>query len=317
MSVAEIADVFDAVPPGTSLRQGTNSFLPTQVPDLIGVKDRKYLDHTGLERQRDIGDLMRYAALNQDADALRATAASYRPMSAIHARPAPDTRMRYSDEQLYALTLYSIRSSHRQTRTHLMRWPSEDSRSSSEKAAPGVTRRRSTRTTSSRRLKDSSSPAGAPRRFTTSCVSRWTDPTWRCGRGGARVITRCRRSKDSGTGACFRTTARGDARGLVRSGPIARRLRADRLQGIWHRETGGPGARVRATSFGGGQTSAHRIPEDAVIAALTCGLAAANLAQMVDAPVLHSRGRSSGQAADPARGDEAVQRAGVRRHQHP
>ena len=70
MSVAEIADVLDAVPPGTSLRQGTNSFLPMQVPDLIGVKDRRYLDHTGLERHRDIGDFMRYAAMNQGADLL-------------------------------------------------------------------------------------------------------------------------------------------------------------------------------------------------------------------------------------------------------
>lgn len=70
MSVEEIADVFDAAPPGTTIRQRSNSFLPIQVPDLIGVKDRRYLDRTGLERHRDTGDLMRYAAMNQGADSV-------------------------------------------------------------------------------------------------------------------------------------------------------------------------------------------------------------------------------------------------------
>ena len=107
MSVAEIADVFDAVPPGTSLRQGTNSFLPMQVPDLIGVKDRRYLDRTGLERHRDIGDFMRYAAVNQGADLLDSYA-GFVPADVprFTQLPAPETRTRYSDEQLYALTLY-------------------------------------------------------------------------------------------------------------------------------------------------------------------------------------------------------------------
>src|SRR5262249_59787205 len=55
-----------------------------------------------------------------------------------------------------------------------------------------------------------------------------------------------------------------DTRGLVRPGPIARRLRADRVQGVWHPEARRTGARVRAPSFAGGQASAHRIPEDAM-----------------------------------------------------
>ena len=36
----------------------------------LGVRERKYLDRTGIAQQREIGDLMRYAALNQDGDAL-------------------------------------------------------------------------------------------------------------------------------------------------------------------------------------------------------------------------------------------------------
>ena len=51
-------------------RHRSNLFYPLQIPDLIGVKDRYYLDHTGLQKHRSIGDLMRYAALNQGADDL-------------------------------------------------------------------------------------------------------------------------------------------------------------------------------------------------------------------------------------------------------
>ena len=40
------------------------------MPDLIGAKDRRYLDRTGLQEHRGIVDLMRYAALNQGADSL-------------------------------------------------------------------------------------------------------------------------------------------------------------------------------------------------------------------------------------------------------
>jgi hypothetical protein len=42
-------------------------FYPTKVPDLIGLKDRKYLDATATHLHRGIGDLMRYAALVSSA----------------------------------------------------------------------------------------------------------------------------------------------------------------------------------------------------------------------------------------------------------
>lgn len=41
---------------------------PTRIPDLIGVENRAYLDHTGLQVHRNIGDLMCYAALNRGGD---------------------------------------------------------------------------------------------------------------------------------------------------------------------------------------------------------------------------------------------------------
>jgi hypothetical protein len=99
MSLEELLAAGDAIPPGVTARSHTSMLLPPQIPDLIGVKERRFLDHTGLVRHRDIGDLMRYSALVQDAVGL-----------ARHgeAQPEPATRgaVRYTDDQLYALALY-------------------------------------------------------------------------------------------------------------------------------------------------------------------------------------------------------------------
>lgn len=102
MSVSELASVMEAISPGSCARQGTSPFYPAAIPDLIGVKDRLYLDSTGLVRQRSIGDLMRYAALNQGADNLTLYD-QFRPAGEL---PVASTESRYSDEQLYALSLY-------------------------------------------------------------------------------------------------------------------------------------------------------------------------------------------------------------------
>jgi hypothetical protein len=99
MSLEELLEAGDAIPPGVTARSHTSMLLPPQIPDLIGVKDRRFLDHTGLVLHRDIGDLMRYTALVQDAIGL----ARYG-----ETQPEPSTRgaARYTDEQLYALALY-------------------------------------------------------------------------------------------------------------------------------------------------------------------------------------------------------------------
>jgi len=102
MSVFELASVLEAIPPGSCARQGTSPFYPAAIPDLIGIKDRLYLDSTGLVRQRSVGDLMRYAALNQGADELTLYD-QFRPAGDL---PLASTQSRYSDEQLYALSLY-------------------------------------------------------------------------------------------------------------------------------------------------------------------------------------------------------------------
>jgi len=102
LTLPEIQALWWAVPPGVQARVGTSVFNPVQVPDLIGVKDRKYLDRTGLARHRSIGDLMRYALLNQGGFLF----ASHAGFKFNETLPPPEMMRRYSDEQLYALSLY-------------------------------------------------------------------------------------------------------------------------------------------------------------------------------------------------------------------
>lgn len=102
MSIEEFAALYEAVPPGVISRFGSSILYPPQVPDLIGVKERRYLDHTGLVRQRTIEDLMRYLALVQGADLLD----RFGPFNPSGEPPDPKTLVRYSDDQLRALALY-------------------------------------------------------------------------------------------------------------------------------------------------------------------------------------------------------------------
>lgn len=103
---AEIARWHAAIPPGVLARQGSSVQHPTQVPDLIGVKERKYLDHSGLFRHRSIVDMMRYAAVNQGTDDLASYGGFIPAARDFRTLPDPSTRGRYGDEQLYALSLY-------------------------------------------------------------------------------------------------------------------------------------------------------------------------------------------------------------------
>ncbi len=82
------------------------SALPYKYRTVIGVKDRLYLDHTGLVRHRSIGDLMRYAALNQDTQQLARYGDFVPEGRGFKEVPDATTQSRYSDEQLYALAKY-------------------------------------------------------------------------------------------------------------------------------------------------------------------------------------------------------------------
>ena len=114
MSLDEIASAHEAIPSGVQARHRSSPFYPVQVPDLIGVKDRHYLDRTGLQPHRGLVDLMRYAALNQGGDDL-ASFNGFVPdgLPDFKTLPPPDKLDpfrtqpdRYTDEQLYALALY-------------------------------------------------------------------------------------------------------------------------------------------------------------------------------------------------------------------
>jgi len=81
-------------------RWNSSIFHPHKTPDLVGIRDRKYIDATATHLHRDIGDLMRYAALVSFAET-----GEFGP----HRVLAADTqrvKARRSDEALYALALY-------------------------------------------------------------------------------------------------------------------------------------------------------------------------------------------------------------------
>jgi hypothetical protein len=102
MSIDQIAAVYEAVPTGASTRVNLSLFAPAQIPDLIGVQERRFLDHTGLVRQRSIADLMRYVAIVQGANAFD----RFGDVLLVDPLPDPTKMDRYSDEQLYALARY-------------------------------------------------------------------------------------------------------------------------------------------------------------------------------------------------------------------
>ena len=64
-TAAKVAAESAEIPLGVIPRHRTSPLYPVQVPDLIGVKDRKYLDRTGLQLHRSLVDMMRYAALDR------------------------------------------------------------------------------------------------------------------------------------------------------------------------------------------------------------------------------------------------------------
>jgi cytochrome c2 len=91
LSLEEMLQLGDSIPPGVTARSGTSLLQPPQIPDLIGVRERRFLDHTGLFPHQNVRDLMRYITTVTD-------------VSERH-------KIRYSDEDLYAMAqyLYSLR----------------------------------------------------------------------------------------------------------------------------------------------------------------------------------------------------------------
>lgn len=86
--------------PGTFPRFNGSPYFTNHMPDLIGVKDRRYLDATATHRNRSAEDIARYGILVTDAD--DGAIGPYRFQSpeqrALHSR--------HSDDAMYALGKY-------------------------------------------------------------------------------------------------------------------------------------------------------------------------------------------------------------------
>lgn len=98
-----IGDLKSAVA-GVIHRHGGAIGAPVVIPDLFNLKERKYLDRTGLIRHRDSVDLMLYAALNNQLDLLNSYG-DYIPGNRPE-NPGSGIYTRYSDRQLMSLAKY-------------------------------------------------------------------------------------------------------------------------------------------------------------------------------------------------------------------
>lgn len=102
MSAAEVAAVDSATIPGTFARFNGSPFFTTRMADLIGVKDRRYLDATGTHRNRGPEDIARYGVLVATTD--DGSIGPHKFLDDEQRRVG--LSYRYSDEAMYALALF-------------------------------------------------------------------------------------------------------------------------------------------------------------------------------------------------------------------
>jgi mono/diheme cytochrome c family protein len=106
-SAEEIVAILEAVPAGVLGRNRSSAHTPPAVPDLYGVRYRRYLDKSGLTRHKGIVDLMRYAAMAEGIEGF-SSFDGFIPRGGEHFNrlPPPESLTRFSEEQLYALALW-------------------------------------------------------------------------------------------------------------------------------------------------------------------------------------------------------------------
>jgi hypothetical protein len=97
MSGEEIGQVDGPPLPGTFVRFNGSPYYITKIPDLIGVKDRRYLDHTGTHLNRGPEDIARYGILVGSTD--DGAIGPHKFYTAEQRRLV----FRYSDEAMYAI----------------------------------------------------------------------------------------------------------------------------------------------------------------------------------------------------------------------
>jgi len=89
-----------AVSNGIFARWNGSPYYPAKIPDLIGVRERKYLDATATHLNRGVADIMRYAALVSYAES--SDFGQYHVLDSEQRR----VHRRLPDEGLYALAQY-------------------------------------------------------------------------------------------------------------------------------------------------------------------------------------------------------------------
>jgi hypothetical protein len=98
----EVIALFDAMPPGVAMRPGFSYLDPPKIADLIGVRDRRYLDLTARHMHRSVIDIARYGSMCPSFNYFF-TRENTVPASTI---TAVSDVMRYTDEEAYAFAMY-------------------------------------------------------------------------------------------------------------------------------------------------------------------------------------------------------------------
>ena len=232
---------------GTFVRFNASPWFTTRIADLIGVKDRRYLDATATHRNRGPEDIARYAIL--------VTVAEDGAIGPHTFLPAADRalRYRYSDEAMLALGKY-----------HLLTGATAEPEPPERRHRP---RRAGLRACRLREMPSSAAlhqqPAGAGRRvhaFRASVVAAGLGRDAHAGwpRSGARAEDAegdrllqgaiAQRPVVSGTTRAFGLDY--DARRVVRSGAVARRLPPQRMEPAGYTRAAHPGPPLRVEPGG-------------------------------------------------------------------
>jgi hypothetical protein len=106
-SLGALTGIWDSIPAGVLARNRSSPFFPSSIPDLHGVRERRYLDKSGLNQHRCIADLMRYAAMAEGIE-FYSSFNGFIPAGGerYDKLPEPESLTRFSEEQLYALSLW-------------------------------------------------------------------------------------------------------------------------------------------------------------------------------------------------------------------
>ena len=148
---------------GTFTRFNGSPYYITKIPDLIGIGDQRYLDHTATHRIRDAADIARYAAVVTCCDIAQFGVHKFHP------RISGTSVCAFPMSSCLRLPNISFPSSRRRIRIATIPEPTQAGESSILRAAAAVTLHRFTQTTNSR-LPPATRPRKVIRSLAASCL---------------------------------------------------------------------------------------------------------------------------------------------------